>query len=51
MIKLSHFSGVNFSLKKIYINGGKRGFIIEINPKDLRIAFQIIEVDAAIISH
>ena len=38
-------------LKKIYINGGKRGFIIEINPQDLRIAFQIIEVEAATLPH
>jgi Cys-tRNA(Pro) deacylase len=36
-------------LKKIYINGGKRGFIIEINPQDLRTAFQIMEVHAAIL--
>ena len=38
-------------LQKIYINGGKRGFIIEINPQDLRTAFQIMEVEAAIIPH
>jgi Cys-tRNA(Pro) deacylase len=36
-------------LQKIYINGGKRGFIIEINPQDLRKAFQITEVEAAVI--
>ncbi|MGA3287521.1 MAG: Cys-tRNA(Pro) deacylase [Bacteroidota bacterium] len=36
-------------LQKIYINGGKRGFIIEINPQDLRTAFQIMEVEAAIL--
>lgn len=36
-------------LQKIYINGGKCGFIIEINPKDLRTAFQIMEVEAAIL--
>jgi Cys-tRNA(Pro) deacylase len=35
-------------LQKIYINGGKRGFIIEINPQDLRMVFQIMEVEAAI---
>ena len=38
-------------LQKIYINGGKRGFIVEINPQDLRIAFQIIEVEAAVLHH
>jgi Cys-tRNA(Pro) deacylase len=37
-------------LQKIYINGGKRGFIIEINSRDLRMAFQIMEVEAAILS-
>jgi Cys-tRNA(Pro) deacylase len=37
------------NLQKIYINGGKRGFIIEINPQDLRMAFQIMEVEAAIL--
>jgi Cys-tRNA(Pro) deacylase len=36
-------------LQKIYINGGKHGFIIEINPQDLRMAFQINEVEAAIL--
>ena len=29
-------------LRKIYINGGKRGFIIEINPQDLRTVFQTV---------
>ncbi|MBI3587053.1 MAG: Cys-tRNA(Pro) deacylase [Ignavibacteriales bacterium] len=35
-------------LPKIYINGGKRGFLVEINPSDLKKAFQIIEVEVAI---
>jgi Cys-tRNA(Pro) deacylase len=38
-------------LQKIYINGGKRGFIVEINPQDLRMAFKIVEVEAAILPH
>jgi Cys-tRNA(Pro) deacylase len=38
-------------LQKIFINGGKRGFIIEINPQDLHTAFQIMEVEAAILPH
>jgi Cys-tRNA(Pro) deacylase len=38
-------------LKRIYINGGKRGFIIEINPQYLQAAFQIMEVEAAILPH
>ena len=35
-------------LQKIYINGGKRGFIIEISPQDLCAALDIIAVEAAI---
>jgi Cys-tRNA(Pro) deacylase len=38
-------------LQKIYINGGKRGFIVEIDPQDLRIAFQITEVEVAVLPH
>ncbi len=38
-----------FDLQKIYINGGKRGFIIEILPQDLRTALEIIEVEVAIL--
>jgi len=38
-----------FGLQKIYINGGKRGFIIEINPHDLRTVLQITEVETAIL--
>lgn len=36
-------------LQKIYINGGKRGFIIEITPHDLRTALEITEVEAVIL--
>jgi Cys-tRNA(Pro) deacylase len=36
-------------LQKIYINGGKRGFIIEITPHDLCIALEIKEIEVAII--
>jgi Cys-tRNA(Pro) deacylase len=32
---------------KIFINGGKRGFIVEINPDDLRLAFDIQAVNVA----
>lgn len=35
-------------LEKIYINGGKRGFIIEINPRDLEKALTIELVNVAI---
>lgn len=34
-----------FDLGKIYINGGKRGFLIDIDPSVLRGAFQIDEVE------
>jgi Cys-tRNA(Pro) deacylase len=36
-------------LQKIYINGGKRGFIIEIAPHDLCSALEIMEIEAAIL--
>jgi len=36
-------------LQKIYINGGKRGFIIEITPHDLRAVLDVTEVEAAIL--
>jgi Cys-tRNA(Pro) deacylase len=39
-----------FDLPKIYINGGKRGFLVEINPQDLRSALNAVEVEAAIAS-
>jgi Cys-tRNA(Pro) deacylase len=37
-----------FGLPKIYINGGKRGFLVEIGPKDLRILSPLTEVEVAI---
>lgn len=37
-----------FELDKIYINGGKRGFLVEIKPGDLRTAFPVTEVEVAI---
>jgi Cys-tRNA(Pro) deacylase len=37
------------NLQKIYINGGKRGFIIEITPHDLCAALEITEVEVAIL--
>jgi Cys-tRNA(Pro) deacylase len=36
-----------FELPSIFINGGKRGFLVEINPADLRKALPITEVDVA----
>jgi Cys-tRNA(Pro) deacylase len=37
-----------FELPKIFINGGKRGFIIEIDPSVLRKVLKIVEVETAI---
>ena len=37
-----------FELPKIYINGGKRGFLVEIEPKVLRILLPLEEVEVAI---
>jgi Cys-tRNA(Pro) deacylase len=37
-----------FSLPKIYINGGKRGFLVEITSADLLMALPIHEVHVAI---
>lgn len=37
-----------FDLQKIYINGGKRGFLVSIEPKVLREVLQIEEVEVGI---
>lgn len=37
-----------FDLDKIYINGGKRGFLVAINPKILREVLQLQEVEVGI---
>lgn len=37
-----------FDLPKVFINGGKRGFIVEIHPSDFRRILKIVEVEAAI---
>lgn len=37
-----------FGLGRIYINGGKRGFLVEILPGDLEKAFEIKKVEAAV---
>ncbi len=36
------------SLDKIYLNGGKRGFIIALTPSDLEKALEITEIEVAI---
>src|ERR687886_1227953 len=37
-----------FELPKIYINGGKRGFLVEIEPKVLRDVLPVTEVSVAV---
>ncbi len=37
-----------FSLPRLWINGGKRGFLIEISPQDLRAVLPVVEVNVAI---
>jgi len=37
-----------FALPKIYINGGKRGFLVEIDPLDLRRAIAVTDVTVAV---
>ena len=36
-----------FNLEKIYINGGKRGFLVEIAPKILKTVLQVEEIEVA----
>ena len=40
-----------FDLPTIYINGGKRGFLVSIDPQALRAVLQIEEVNVAIARH
>jgi Cys-tRNA(Pro) deacylase len=37
-----------FELPKIYLNGGKRGFLVSLDPQDLRALLSLEEVDVAI---
>ena len=37
-----------FELPRVYLNGGKRGFLISVNPQDLRRALAVTEVRVAI---
>lgn len=37
-----------FDLQKIYINGGKRGFLVAIEPKVLKEVLPLVEVEAGI---
>jgi Cys-tRNA(Pro) deacylase len=37
-----------FALDRIYINGGKRGFLVEISPAELKRSLQLQEVEVAL---
>ena len=37
-----------FELPRIFINGGKRGFLVELEPNVLKRALQVTEIDAGI---
>jgi Cys-tRNA(Pro) deacylase len=37
-----------FDLERIFINGGKRGFLVSINPRELERALEIKKIEAAI---
>jgi prolyl-tRNA editing enzyme YbaK/EbsC (Cys-tRNA(Pro) deacylase) len=37
-----------FNLASLFINGGERGFLVEISPQDLKKALPIKEVEAAL---
>ncbi len=43
-----HAEATIFELKRIFINGGKRGFMVEIDPADLEKAFPVTRVRVAI---
>ena len=35
-------------LPKIYINGGKRGFLVEVNPQEMKKIFEVNEIEVGI---
>ena len=37
-----------FELEKIYVNGGKRGFLVEIDPAVLRTSLATIDINVAV---
>lgn len=43
-----YVEGTIFDLPSIYINGGKRGFLVEIDPRDMRHVLPLHEVEVAI---
>ena len=45
---IARFFITSQSLERIFINGGKRGFLVEIDPRDLHRAFAIIQAQVAV---
>ena len=43
-----HAEASIFELERIFINGGKRGFMVEIDPADLEKAFPVKRVHVAV---
>ncbi len=43
-----HVERTIFDLPRILVNGGRRGLLVEIDPRDLRRAFPLTEIDVAI---
>ena len=41
--------GTIFTLPRVFINGGRRGFLLSINPSDIRRALALTEVSVAIL--
>ena len=37
-----------FALPRIYINGGRRGFLVSLSPHDLKLVLNIVEVEACL---
>lgn len=37
-----------FALPRLYINGGKRGFLVELAPEDLRTVLDVIDVEVGL---
>jgi prolyl-tRNA editing enzyme YbaK/EbsC (Cys-tRNA(Pro) deacylase) len=41
--------GTIFSLPRVFINGGKRGFLLSVKPSDIRRALSVAEVSVGIL--
>jgi hypothetical protein len=45
---IARFFITSQSLERIFINGGKRGFLVEIDPRELQRAFEVTPVHVAV---